>query len=305
MEEPGFVALRSRFDCARPAAFWCTNQSTFKSGVAACALPARAATGQGLDARFTGVSAMLRSLPRRSVKTMKAVLSICMIAAATFVSAAEPPAPLAPAAAVVKGEVLEVKDVESYTYLRLKTGGGETWAAVNKAPISKGAKVTIENVMVMTNFESKALKKTFPTILFGTLAGSGAGSPHAGADAAAAHASIAKTADGGDIHVPKATGANARTVAEINSKGAELKDKPVLVRAKVVKYNPGIMGKNWLHLRDGSGSAADNTNDILATTVNPAKTGDVVTVKGVVRTDKDFGSGYSYKVLIEDATLQQ
>jgi hypothetical protein len=236
---------------------------------------------------------------------MKTVLSICLFVAATFVWAAETPAPIPPAAAVVKGQVLEVKDVESYTYLRLKTKDGETWAAVGKAPLSKGAKVTIENVMVMTNFESKSLKKTFPTILFGTLAGAGGSALGAANEMAAAHSSLAKTKDNGDIHVAKASGANARTVAEIMTQAAELKDKPVLVHAKVVKYNPGIMGKNWIHLRDGSGSAADNTNDILATTTNPAKTGDVVTVKGVVRTDKDFGSGYSYKVLIEEATLQQ
>jgi hypothetical protein len=65
------------------------------------------------------------------------------------------------------------------------------------------------------------------------------------------------------------------------------------------------MGKNWAHLRDGSGSEADKTNDILVTTLNDAKLGDVVTAKGVVHLDKDFGSGYSYKVLIEEATLQK
>jgi hypothetical protein len=72
-----------------------------------------------------------------------------------------------------------------------------------------------------------------------------------------------------------------------------------------VKYNAGIMGKNWIHLRDGSGSVADGTNDILVTTTQEAKAGDVLAVKGIVRTDKDFGSGYSYKVLIEEASLQQ
>jgi hypothetical protein len=72
----------------------------------------------------------------------------------------------------------------------------------------------------------------------------------------------------------------------------------------VVKYNAGIMGKNWLHLRDGTGSDADSSNDILVTTSQTAKVSDVVTVKGIVRTDKDFGAGYVYKVLIEDATLQ-
>jgi molybdopterin synthase catalytic subunit len=83
-----------------------------------------------------------------------------------------------------------------------------------------------------------------------------------------------------------------------------LKDKTVLVRGKVVKYNAEIMDKNWVHLRDGSGSAEKDTNDILVTTASKTKVGDIVTFKGTVRTDKDFGSGYSYKVLIEEATLQ-
>jgi hypothetical protein len=66
-----------------------------------------------------------------------------------------------------------------------------------------------------------------------------------------------------------------------------------------------VLGKNWVHLRDGSGSAADNTNDVLVTTRDQARIGDVVLVKGVVHTDRDLGSGYSYKVLIEEATLQK
>ena len=76
------------------------------------------------------------------------------------------------------------------------------------------------------------------------------------------------------------------------------------VQGKVVKYNAGIMDKNWIHLRDGSGSAADGNNDILVTTDANAKLGDVVTVSGVVHTNKDFGSGYTYKILIEEATLK-
>ncbi len=107
-----------------------------------------------------------------------------------------------------------------------------------------------------------------------------------------------------EVHVDKAKGPNARTVAEVMTKGAELKDKTVQVRGKVVKYNPGIMGKNWVHLRDGTGSEADESNDLLVTTMSETRVGDVVTAKGVVRTDKDFGAGYTYKTLIEEATLQ-
>ena len=95
----------------------------------------------------------------------------------------------------------------------------------------------------------------------------------------------------------------AEDVAEIVAKRTELKDKPVEVRGQVVKFTPGVMGKNWIHLRDGTGSAADGTNDVTVTTKAEAKVGDVVLVKGVVRIDRDLGSGYAYKVLVEDATL--
>lgn len=236
---------------------------------------------------------------------MRALLAIVTIILTSSVFAAGKTAATGPVGSSAKGEVLEVKDVESYTYLRLKTANGETWAAVAKAPLKKGDKVTIENAAVMTNYTSKALKRTFPTILFGNLASAGGSAPLTGnAVMAAGHPAPAKTPDVGDIHVPKASGANARTVAEIATKYAELKDKPVLVRGKVVKYNAGIMGKNWVHLRDGSGSAANDTNDIIVTTNSTTKVGDIVTAKGVVRTNKDFGAGYSYKVLVEEATLQ-
>jgi hypothetical protein len=228
---------------------------------------------------------------------MKFLSAICMLFAVTSVWAA------APADPVVKGEVIEIKEVASYTYLRLKTKNGETWAAVGKAPVRKGAQVTIENPMVMHNFESRSLKKTFPEIIFGSLAGAGGGAAMASPEMVRAHAGKTGAAEAGDVQVGKATGANAYTVAEILARKAELKDKPVLVRAKVVKFNPEIMGKNWVHVRDGSGSAAAGTNDLLVTTKGQAKMGDVVTVKGTVRTDKDFGSGYAYKVLVEEATL--
>jgi hypothetical protein len=245
---------------------------------------------------------------------MKALFAICMFVSATVVWAGEnaaPAIPAAPEAAVVKGEVLEVKDVDSYTYLRLKTSNGETWAAVNKVPVKKGDTVNIENAMVMTNFTSKALNKTFPMILFGTLGGSAGGAVAGNAQGGHALGTAYSTLPGkklesinDDVHVAKASGANAHTVGEIMSKGAELKDKSVVVRGKVVKYNAEIMGKNWVHLRDGSGSAADGTNDILVTTKAKTQVGAVVTVKGVVRTDRDFGAGYAYKVLIEEATLR-
>ena len=115
----------------------------------------------------------------------------------------------------------------------------------------------------------------------------------------------AKAVDVGNVKVPKATGPDARTVAEIVAKGDELKNKPVAVRGKVVKYTPDVMGKNWVHLRDGSGTASDGTNDVLVTTKDETKIGDVVLARGTVRTDVNLGAGYSYKVLVEEASLHR
>ena len=39
------------------------------------------------------------------------------------------------------------------------------------------------------------------------------------------------------------------------------------------------------------------------TTSDSAAVGDVVVVKGTVRLDKDFGAGYAYPVIVEDAKI--
>ena len=206
--------------------------------------------------------------------------------------------------ASIKGKVLEVLDAESFVYLRLQTKDGETWAVVAKTPVKMGTEVTLENVTTMANFESKKLNRKFDRIVFGSIATSGAGAG-AGGDMAAMHAGIAKATDIADVKVAKASGPNARTVAEIVSRKADFKDKPVEVRGKVVKFTGGVLGKNWIHLRDGSGSASDGSNDVLVTTTDEAKIGDVVLVQGVVHLDRDFGSGYSYQVLIEEASVKK
>lgn len=119
------------------------------------------------------------------------------------------------------------------------------------------------------------------------------------------HGNMPKRAEVKDVKVAKATGPDARTVEEIVSGAAKLKGKPVVVRGTVVRFTSGVLGKNWVHLQDGSGSASQNTHDVLVTTQDEAKIGDVVLVKGTVRTDLDLGSGYSYKVVVEEAKLQK
>lgn len=218
---------------------------------------------------------------------------------------------------VIRGEVLEVQDVPNYTYMRLKTASGEVWTAVATAKVAVGAAVTVEDAQMMDDFESKALKKTFKQIYFGSLPAVALSDPADKARVAAAHAEAAKArAAGAHVEAPKlaqaddgpvskASGADARTVAEIVTSSADFKDTSVTLRARVVKYSAGIMAKNWLHVRDGSGSGADASNDLLVTTQEPARIGEVLLIKGMVRKNRDFGAGYAYKVMVEEATLQR
>ena len=237
-----------------------------------------------------------------------ALVSLLAVHAAWAAGDAAPPV-----APPVKGEVLEVLDTDAFTYMRLRTAKGETWAAVSKAAVKKGEQVTIDNPTVMQNFQSKSLKRTFDTIVMGRLAGApgaptpamAAGAPHAGVDMSQFHGGTGK-APGVEIgKVAKAEGANGRTVAEVYANRVALKDKPVVIRARVVKVNTGVMGKNWVHLRDGSGSAADGSNDLLVTSKDEPKVGDLVVAKGTVKTDVNLGSGYAYKVLVEEASFQK
>jgi hypothetical protein len=236
-------------------------------------------------------------------------------------------APAAPAAAI-KGKVLERLDAPPYSYLKLQTEQGEVWAAVPKTDTANGTEVVVGGAMPMTNFESKTVNRKFDVVYFGTLGGGDAGGERAAAPAptgamppgsggmgampqqgpaamAAQHAAAAAgPQDVGDVKVSKASGAEARTVAEVYAQRTALKEKPVAIRGKVVKFNEAIMGRNWVHIRDGSGTAGKD-NDLTVTTGDKAAVGEVVIVKGTVRVDKDFGSGYAYPVIVEDAKLSK
>ena len=244
----------------------------------------------------------------------------------------------APAAAnTISGKVQETIDASQYTYLRLQTASGEVWAAVPTAKAAVGSEVTVQNPIWMENFKSATLNRTWPRIAFGTLtdgaaaaeasqgapgvAKSGAGmSATQAADTKApaalppghpspsampgSHPPPAAAADLGTIKVAKAAGPDGRTVADIYGKRAQLKDKKVSVRGKVVKATNGVMGKNWLHLRDGTGEGA--TGDLtVASATDTANVGDTVLVAGTVHLDRDLGAGYHYDVLVEDAKIKK
>jgi len=214
-----------------------------------------------------------------------------------------PPSSIQVATAPVTGTVAEIIQVTSNTYVRLATSQGEQWAAVPPAKLAIGDTATILNPTVMESFKSPTLHRSFEHIVFGTLAGQPAlpapsGNPHAGIPIAQVAASATDPAS----PVPKATGPNAHTIAEVLAEKAHYDGKAVAVRGRVTKYNADIMGKNWLHLVDGS-SAGAAAGELVVTTHDTTSVGSIVVVTGVVHTNRDFGSGYSYAVLVEDATV--
>lgn len=238
------------------------------------------------------------------------VLITCLIAAILPLCAAEP-ASSAPAsdpfgAQSFTGKVLETTNVAGYTYVLVDTGKAKNWAAVPEFSVAVGDTVSIADGMPMPQYHSKSMNRDFEVIYF-------AGGATVGGAAAAAAAPRAMELPPG--HPPignvKAQPAldfsglkplkGGQNVEAVNTNQAKLAGKRVSVRGKVVRYNAGVMGKNWLHIRDGSGS--EGSNDLTVTTQTAARVGDTVLLSGQVVTDRDFGAGYKYSVIIEDADV--
>ena len=106
-----------------------------------------------------------------------------------------------------------------------------------------------------------------------------------------------------EIKQSKATGKDTYSIEEIYSQKKDLSKKTVTVHAKVVKFLPGIMGKNWIHIQDGTGSAETETHDITVSTLDTAEVGDEVIVHGTLEINKNLGSMHFFAVIIEDASL--
>jgi hypothetical protein len=208
--------------------------------------------------------------------------------------APRPTAPGEPGEASVAGTVVETMRSGGYTYAKLASEDGrQVWAAGPETPLAVGTKIGKVNGMLMSGFRSSTLNRTFDQIYFVSsfpVAGGDAANPHTTA-AAAPRTPIAK------VEPAK----NGKTIAEIFASRDALAGKPIAVRGKVVKVNNGIMGHNWLHLQDGTGGPG--TDDLVVTTDATVAKDDVVLLRGTVVTNKDFGAGYSYTVLIENAAV--
>jgi len=202
------------------------------------------------------------------------------------------------------GTVAETMVSGGYVYVRLAEDG--TWLAASPVPVAVGDRVSYADGAMMKGFYSRTLGRTFDSILFvmkldinnqvdaDTHANAAAGNPHRVARSVAAVAPQA-----GEI-APLDGGS---TVAGVLAEYAQLQDQQVSLRARVMKVSPNILGKNWITLQDGTGTAPEN--QLIATSAQVVAVGEIVIVKARVNTNVDLGSGYTYTVLLEDATFTQ
>lgn len=229
---------------------------------------------------------------------------------------AVPPMVAAPAAGqVFSGTVVETTNAAGYTYVRVKTDTGDIWAASMQFPVAVGDRVVVPAETPMRNFHSPSLNRDFPLIYFASRIGrEGAPGPGAVPPLASAHGGDGAMGGGVGGQVPPAGApsvvvtkldppAGGMSIAAVWATRAALAGRTVTVVGTVVKFNAGIMGRNWLHLQDGSGAATDGTNDLTVTSDAVVKVGDVVTATGVVAVDKDFTAGYRYPVLLENGKI--
>lgn len=209
----------------------------------------------------------------------------------------------------LKGTVLERLDAAPYTYLRLKTEQGEIWTAVPSTAAAVGSEVSFITSMEQVDWDSPKLKRKFDRILLGTLSTGGAAASDA--VAGAPHPSGGNTVPSAPVEVGKVAkfqGPEGRTVAELYAQRAALAGKSAAVRGRVMKVTTGIQvagiaGSTWVHLQDGSGTAAKGDNDLTVTTDDSVAVGDLVVVKGTLQADPKIGPGYERALVLQGAKV--
>ena len=193
---------------------------------------------------------------------------------------------------VFEGTVVDTMNGGGYTYLQIDDTKKKYWVAVEGVKIEKGTEVRFTEELRAKNFESKALNRTFDEIVFASNLQHRTNVPEKG------NLELISEQVKESPYKQKDT----MSVKDVWEKRVSLKEKTIAIRGKVVKASPNIMGRNWVHIQDGTGEG-NEVGRVVFTSKELPKVGDVVIASGVVSVDKDFGSGYSYKIIVENATF--
>ena len=198
--------------------------------------------------------------------------------------------------------VEEILHTSKYTYLNVSEDGTMTWIAIPKKEVKKGGTYYYRGGLKKTNFKSVEYDRVFETLylvsdvsedpsMSGMAAG---GSPHGNMSADAGDAPIDQ-----NTKIEPVTG--GITIAELLENRKKYEGKTVRIKGRCVKLNNMIMSRNWIHLQDGS--LKDKSVDLTITTTEVIALGSMVAVEGVIALNKDFGAGYKYDIIMEEAKL--
>jgi GW (Gly-Tryp) dipeptide domain len=217
-------------------------------------------------------------------------------------AAASPTVPLSAETGAMANDMhqvkaLEILQAERYTYMRVTEKSDTFWIASTKMEPKVGNSYFYRGGLLKTNFESVEHKRTFAKIyLVSSIIDASA---HPGgnteSDAEAEHVHVNTT------EVKKIAGA-IKLDALLKSK-ENYSGKVIIVSGKVVKANYGIMGKNWYHIQDGTKAGGKNA-DLTITSADNLPMDAIVNFEGKIYLNKDFGAGYKYDIIMEEAKLK-
>ena len=198
--------------------------------------------------------------------------------------------------------VNEILPTERYVYLHVKEGEKEFWVATRKQDIQKGKTYYYKGGLLKTNFESKEYNRVFKTVY---LVSNLVAQNHADNTGNLKKSmSKMKPIATSKVVIPTHTEKpivhkGSVKIAEVVKNPKKYEGKTIQISGRCVKINPGIMGRNWIHLKDGS----KDDFDMVVTSNVFVKEGDVVTMKAKVALNKDFGAGYKYDLILEEGVL--
>lgn len=193
-------------------------------------------------------------------------------------------------------KVKEVEQVGGYTYLLVDGKGPEYWIAVPTMEANPGEYYHYQGGMAMKEFYSKELDRTFDEVIF--LEAIYAGKDPMMQEPQQYTPGSKATVEKSDVAVDLVEG--TITIAQLYADPESFAGKTIRVRGEVTKFNAMIMDRNWVHLQDGT--EYNEKFDLTATSTETFDVGDPVTLEGILAVNKDFGYGYSYEILLENAT---
>ncbi len=198
-----------------------------------------------------------------------------------------------------KFDVIEVLQASQYTYLQVLEKLDVKWVAIPKQDVNVGDSYYYDSALEMNSFTSKELDRTFDVIYFvNQISKTPLDAIHLGG-ASPAHSGKVKTQEMSNINLPKAD--NEVTVARIFENSEVFSGKVTEIRGIVVKINEGVMGANWIHIQDGT--SGNGNFDLTITSQDLPKLNEEATFEGNITLKKDFGAGYFYEVIMENARL--